>query len=145
MVGAGTVGADRTDRTERLFTSADDLSVTAQELVGALAGWHCRGQLAGRNLSPAVAGRIGACGVAEAQPGKNPQAVSIQSKDGPDPGEQVNAVGPRRPDAWVSTPRCPRNGKLRAPAQALGSFRWPGTGHYTAQRILRGGENLLRF
>ena len=101
--------------------------MTAQQLAGALAGSHGRRQaLAGLGLSLPVAGCIGACRVAEAQPDQHPQAVSIEGKDGPGPCEQVNAVRSRLPDARVGAPRRPGDGKLRAPAQTLDSFRRAG-------------------
>jgi len=116
VAGAGTLIADGTSRAGRVLTPADDLSVTAQQLVGALAEGHRRGQLfAGRDLSLAVAGRVRACRVAEAQAGQHTQAVGIQGQNGPGPCEQVNAVGPRRPDARVGAPWRPGHGKLGAP------------------------------
>ena len=119
--------------------------MTAQQLAGALAGSHGRRQaLAGLGLSLPVAGCIGACRVAEAQPDQHPQAVSIEGKDGPGPCEQVNAVRSRLPDARVGAPRRPGDGKLRAPAQTLDSFRRAGAGDDAAQHILRGGQDLLR-
>jgi hypothetical protein len=112
--------------------------MTAQQLAGALAGSHGRGQaLAGLGLSLPVAGGIGPCRVAEAQPGQYPQAVSIEGKNGPGPREQVNAVRSRSPDARVSAPRRPGDGKLRAPAQALDPFRRAGAGD--APALVTGG------
>lgn len=136
MAGAGTVTADGADRAGRVFAPADHLSVTAQQLVGALAGGHRRGQLlAGQGLSLPVAGGAGARRVAEAQPGKYPQPVGIQGKNGPGPGEQVNAVGSGPADARVDAPGRPRNRELSAPAEPLGSFRRPAAGAAAAQRI----------
>jgi hypothetical protein len=119
------------------------LSVTAEQLVGALEGWHGAVKLRGcGGLRAGVAACIGTPRIGVAQPGKDTHAVRVQGKYRPGPAEQVNAVGAGLADAGIGAPGSASYCEFGAPAQPTGSLRRPRADDDALKHVVRRGEDL---